>query len=462
MQVPNKRPAREACLVRTFTFAATGDAIITRQIHGLKNDGLGLLVEKIVSADAAFTNVELVTPRAQTPAAAEYGGIHLGLPPYVLDELKRTGFTLFNLAHNHALDFGHSGLLDTIEEMRKRDMIFAGAGTTLGEARMPAYVETPAGRVALVAVASTYTAGAQAGASRADFPGRPGINPLRHTVTHLVTREQWDAIRHLDEEMGTAQVARREHSFGLSGKKKESSNTYTFLGHSFRVSCGAGTTSDFNEQDWEAIRRSINAARRQADYVVVSLHGHEGPAGQINGDRPAEFIIKFARACVRAGADAFVGHGPHMLQGIEIYQEKPIFYSLGNFMFMCEQITQLPSELYDLYGLPCHATPADLFDFESQDQHGNPKAFHADERFWETVLPLCTFHEGRLDRIELHPVSLQLQEKRTRRGVPQLAKGKHGAFILDRLAALSQSFGTKLQISGSCEHPVARVEIRGS
>lgn len=449
-------------MAKTFIFAATGDSIIARRIHGLHNETLTPLVEHIKRADAAFTNVELVTPGPNTPAAAEYGGIHLGMPPYVLDELKLTGFNMFNLAHNHALDFGRSGLHDTMKEMRKRDMLFAGAGKTLGEARMPAYLETRGGRVALIGVASTYTAGAPAGAARTDFVGRPGINPLRHTLTHLVTREQWETIKHIDEATGTAAVAKRERAFGLSRPGKDRSDSYTFLGHSFRVSPKAGTTSSYNENDGEAIAASIHEARRQADYVVVSLHGHEGPAGQINNEQPADFIIEFARACVRAGADAFVGHGPHMLRGIEIYQGKPVFYSLGNVMFMCEQITRLPSELYDLYDLPGDATPADLFDFESQDPQGNPKAFHADGRFWETVLPICAFHQGRLNRIDLYPVSLQLGERRTRRGVPQLAEGEHGARIIDRLAHLSQVFGTNIQISKARQQPVGQVEIPGS
>ena len=51
---------------------------------------------------------------------------------------------------------------------------------------------------------------------------------------------------------------------------------------------------------------------------------------------PADFIPIFARAVIDAGADVFVGHGPHVLRGIEIYKGKPIFYSLSNFIFQNE------------------------------------------------------------------------------------------------------------------------------
>ena len=40
----------------------------------------------------------------------------------------------------------------------------------------------------------------------------------------------------------------------------------------------------------------------------------------------------WARAVIDAGADAVVGHGPHVLRGMEFYRGRPIVYSLGNFL----------------------------------------------------------------------------------------------------------------------------------
>ncbi len=45
---------------------------------------------------------------------------------------------------------------------------------------------------------------------------------------------------------------------------------------------------------------------------------------------------------IDAGADVFVGHGPHVLRGIEIYKGKPIFYSLSNFIFQNETVLRMP------------------------------------------------------------------------------------------------------------------------
>lgn len=43
--------------------------------------------------------------------------------------------------------------------------------------------------------------------------------------------------------------------------------------------------------------------------------------------------IEIAHALIDAGADVIAGHHPHVYQGIEIYKNKPIIYSLGNFLF---------------------------------------------------------------------------------------------------------------------------------
>jgi poly-gamma-glutamate synthesis protein (capsule biosynthesis protein) len=64
------------------------------------------------------------------------------------------------------------------------------------------------------------------------------------------------------------------------------------------------------------------------DVVLVSLHwGIEHTAHPTLGQR------RTARAFIDAGADAIIGHHPHIVQTVENYRDRPIFYSLGNFLF---------------------------------------------------------------------------------------------------------------------------------
>jgi hypothetical protein len=91
--------------------------------------------------------------------------------------------------------------------------------------------------------------------------------------------------------------------------------------------------------DIAAAKRLVRKASRQADVVVVTMHaGAEGTSRQHVTRRTELFLgenrgnpARFAHAVVDAGADLVVGHGPHVLRGMEWYRGRLIAYSLGNF-----------------------------------------------------------------------------------------------------------------------------------
>jgi hypothetical protein len=72
----------------------------------------------------------------------------------------------------------------------------------------------------------------------------------------------------------------------------------------------------------------IQSARNEADYVFVIVHG-----GHEYYNLPSPRMQETYRFFVDAGADAVIGHHTHCYSGYEIYKEKPIFYSIGNFIF---------------------------------------------------------------------------------------------------------------------------------
>ena len=79
----------------------------------------------------------------------------------------------------------------------------------------------------------------------------------------------------------------------------------------------------------EQVERTIAQAREQgAQIVVVAFHW-----GSELAESPDETQISLAHTAIDSGADLVVGHHPHVLQGIEVYQGKYIAYSLGNFCF---------------------------------------------------------------------------------------------------------------------------------
>ena len=92
--------------------------------------------------------------------------------------------------------------------------------------------------------------------------------------------------------------------------------------------------------DIPAARRQIAAAARRADIVVVFIHAGAEGSGETHTPHGTEHAFgenrgaarRFAHAAVRAGADAVLGSGPHVLRGMECYRKRVIAYSLGNFV----------------------------------------------------------------------------------------------------------------------------------
>lgn len=407
-------------------FALTGDSIITRRLSVYDEPDFLRLIEMIRRADVAFTNLEMLLHNYEGSPAAQSGGTYMAAEPAMARELQWAGFDLVSRANNHAADYGVEGLMTTSKVLDDVGLVHAGVGENLARARAPAYLDTKKGRVALISCASTFPAFGRAGEQRPDIKGRPGLNPLRFTTTYVVDGASLAQLRKIAE-------ALKLPSGG--------GETFTFLGLRFKEGPMPAVVTEPHAGDLQAIVAGIRDARRQADWVIVSIHAHEGMPG--NREAPAQFLVTFARAAVDAGADIVVGHGPHVLRAIEIYKGKPIFYSLGNFIFQNETVRFLPAENYEQYGLGPEALPADFYDARSDHDR---RSFPADSLNWESVAAFVLFDgHRRLTEITLQPLSLGFRQPRTVRGRPRLADPVLGKEIIERLAALSAPFGTEIR-----------------
>jgi poly-gamma-glutamate synthesis protein (capsule biosynthesis protein) len=95
--------------------------------------------------------------------------------------------------------------------------------------------------------------------------------------------------------------------------------------------------------DRSNLTAQIEAARPQCDLLFVSLHW-----GNEYETLPTQRQKNTAHAAIRAGADVVLGHHPHTLQGIEVYQGKPILYSLGNFVFDQREGERMESAIFSI------------------------------------------------------------------------------------------------------------------
>lgn len=96
--------------------------------------------------------------------------------------------------------------------------------------------------------------------------------------------------------------------------------------HEFSIA----TESEAGANPLNPIRQyyAIQEAKKQADYVLVIVHG-----GHEHFQFPSPRMQETYRFFVDAGADAVVNHHQHCYSGYEVYNSKPIFYGLGNFLF---------------------------------------------------------------------------------------------------------------------------------
>lgn len=440
----------------TVRIAATGDAIVTHRIAINASQEFTDLVKILRAADATITNVEMVFPGTDRHPSTTMHGTPLGVEPDMLSELEWLGVDLYGMANNHATDYGTDGLVASIEELERRRLPYAGVGRTLREARAPRYLDTPDGRVALVAAGSSNARLSAAADPGIGDAGRAGISPIRLVKTHYVARERFDEFRRILADTGVDVASRGTTAPGIHFPYPDR-NIYeppppdglAIEGVHFAPADTPRVQTDALEADVEALQRVVAEASRQADIVVASLHCHEGIQGGWNSEMPAEFLRPLAHSLIESGANAVVAHGPHMLRGVEIHRGRPICYSLGNFIFNLEAIPSFPVEVYLQQGMSPDSTPADLYDIVT--------GYVDEPRFWESVVAQFTFSNGELTKTELTPIVLGRDQPRSRRGCPTLTSAERGAEILDRLRSLSTDFGADIEIERHGSSVVGRI-----
>ena len=421
-----------------LTLAAGGDAMITRKLRVFMEPRATALWDIFRRSDVGFVNLEMLMHEYEHPHGVA-GGTFTASEPANLEELEWAGIQMVSLANNHHYDYGEGGVLTNLANVKAAGLVCAGTGRNLSQARAPGYLDTPNGRVALISTSSTFADAGRATEQRPDAAGRPGLNPLRFSTAHSVDRPAFDELRRVSRELGFEDEKARRRKFGQA-VGTDSDTELQFNGGTFHQGEEFETRTAPNLTDLEGNLKWIRDAGRMADWVIVSIHSHE--YGK-TPEEPPDFLVDFARACIDQGADVFLGHGPHFDKGVEIYNGKPILYSLGNFIFQNDTVAWQPAENYDGQRLELGSTPADFYDARSAN---DTRGFPADEIYWESVVAQCEYVGGELTSLVLHPIDLGYGRSRSQRGRPLLAEGMVARRVLERVQRLSAPFGTKVDI----------------
>ena len=248
--------------------------------------GFAAMRRELRRSQAVVANLEIPLSRRGAPVPKT---VNLRADPAVIDDVRALGVDAVSLANNHMMDFGAAAMLDTLATCDGAGRRRCGAGADVDAALAPTWLAADGGRIALLSVSCTLPIESDAGVNR------PGIAPLR-------VRFAFEAdVNLLAEQPGTMPWVR-----------------------SWAV-----------EIDRDRFCTVIEDCRRQgADAIVVAIHWGV-PSYWLSPYQGllAEYQQPLAHALIEAGADAICGHHPHQLHPIEVYNGKPIFYSLGNFVF---------------------------------------------------------------------------------------------------------------------------------
>jgi poly-gamma-glutamate synthesis protein (capsule biosynthesis protein) len=340
------------------------------------------------------------------------------------------GFKIVARANNHVTDWGVEGMRMSDRLLDEAGLAHAGSGDTLAAARAGRFYDTPTTRVALVSMASTFTPNSRAEDPLGEVFGRPGLSALRTKRTYVVPPEK------------LAQLAaiREGRPYDLM-ERKPTDTEVDFFGLTFRADpqqSGVGVAFKQDPRDEGQILQAIRQAKQTSDYVIATMHTHE--AG--NFSEIPDFQRDFARKTIDAGADQFIGHGPHQLRGIEIYKGRPIFYSLANFSFMLNDMRPLTPDFYEMANV-------ERVTGQTQAEYSETfrKKWFAEAYWWESVVVVTKYgKDGALAEIRLYPIELNVNAREMDKGIPRLAAREQGDRILAHLRDLSAPLGTTIQL----------------
>jgi hypothetical protein len=382
-------------------------------------------------------------------------------------------------------------------------IVHAGAGRTLGEARMARYYETPKGLVSFEGVYAInanrafgygigegvqYVAADQIPVLRAirdsivarrrevenpieipppDAPGTVSLfgvvfkagtppasaspDPIAAALARADTLKARNNAMRLAAYNGVT-AAQMSQLREIAGDKGHG-DTLEAWGQLFRVTPRPGEYHyDMIPQDEHDVLQEIRTGKQFSAFNVATIHWHQNRYAfqHYSYDHyPADFEIKFAHDAIDQGADAVVGHGVHTIKGVEIYKGKPIFYGVSNFVFQSQIMPAGRGDSPTGYsGSPLSASlpgPQAIVGQGELNEIGH--AWLQAPANLEALLTQSRYENGRLTEVRIYPVDLgQTPRPGSELGTPRRPSPEVARKILGEVVAYSKPFGTRISI----------------
>ena len=311
---------------KRFSILFTGDILIANGvIDEMQNKGINYpfknIADELRGYDIVFGNLETPITSEGTPYTDK--AYTFSLDPQLAACLRWIKLDIVSISNNHIMDYGDTGMHDTISKLDDMNILHTGAGNNLDEARKPVFFQMADTEVVVLAYCARPPEDFYADEKKA------GVAPLK----------------------------------------------------------------------LDSVIEDIKRYKGDDTVIIVSLHW-----GIEQTSAPQSYQRRTAYSIIKAGADAIIGHHPHWPQGIEMYRNRPIIYSLGNF----------------------------INGFYNEVEKDN-------------IFAALHFNRKELSRVELIPVAGRNSEIHFQ---PYVMKEKEAVKHLNYIRKLSRPFRTNIQIRG--------------
>ena len=314
-------------------------------------DAFSGVMPLLQEADLRFCHLEgLLSPPSEDP-------LHPDIPhkdewhhahPRMVEALAQAGIDGVSCASNVA--YGREAVLCSVQTLDAAGIAHCGVGCNTGAARAPVILKKEGVRIGFLSRTSVFWPVGQAAEAHA-----PGAATLRATTLY-------QPHPRVLEMPGAPAIVKTVPNPG----------------------------------DLRALEEDIARLRPQVDVLIISCHW-----GVSSSEEVTDYQREVGRRALDAGADLVFGHHPHVIQGVEVWKDKPIFYSLGNFAF----------DWHKMRG-----------------------------RHLEGIVLQCAIEGGKLREVLCVPVQRDGNNTVQRVSV----ESDDGKAVLDRVTHLSEPFGTVL------------------
>jgi poly-gamma-glutamate synthesis protein (capsule biosynthesis protein) len=277
------------------------------------------------------------------------------------------------------------------------------------------------------------------------------LNALNYTTYYHVTAEQLAAIKAIRRAAytppaGTTNVTK------LPDDASEPKDRVQLFGVWYKIGTPGTRSFEMDREDLRENLRSMRNGKYLSEFEIATIHAHQGPVTAqqwLFEDQTPDFLIDLAHQAIDNGADMFVGHGPHVLRGVQIYKGKPIFYGLGEFFYQWQHFdSALLSGSWPQTGGGRGRGGAAGSRAEDQTVDVRVSAGLRPINF-EAMIALSRYDKGKLVEVRLYPTSGDWDGPISMLGMPRTAPPAMAQRILQRVQALSKPFGTNVAIEGN-------------